>query len=580
MGLFDKLRDKKDKNDNVEKELDSTEVKEDVVADAGIDEDELSLDFGSDNDTEDAEVEKSDVDSVDDVDSADSAERKKDNDFYDGNLQEEIVDAIGKGSEDVKNFVAYTKDGNEIKFVVSGGVIKQVTSDEGLNVPARLAWTDSDKFEQSELDTACEIFENYDYFDALTNLILDENISKDEEGAHGQELAAIISEAHKEESIRTLIRFADAQVDKIEVDWSVDSDADTIEAYGGFSLDPVDVDAVVESFNFEVESKLDRIGAENLIYPTTNTDYIAAESDEERYVIAAVFSEYEQRASDEPGAAGTEVSTLIQYAHGFSVVGILDTVLDLLEKEFLSYDDPLAEEEEVEEEEYVEEIEPFVEEVEEPEAELEDEVEDEYAEYMQDIAEDNFKPYPAAIEGGTENLGGALTHYINELRSQGVFTNSADSEVEYNISYNTLYEESVQSVEFSLRHVVNSLEASKRVYGGFESIGGQSTDKVSKNSNLYRAAYLVETERNDLNKSRVPILKDLKELLLDVSEYPSEIVQLAIVEIDNKLQSIEEVSDVVMGEGAAQFIVLDENYTPENTPLYYQVARELGVQVA
>ena len=59
MGLFDKLRDKKDKNDNVEKELDSTEVKEDVVADAGIDEDELSLDFGSDNDTEDAEVEKS-----------------------------------------------------------------------------------------------------------------------------------------------------------------------------------------------------------------------------------------------------------------------------------------------------------------------------------------------------------------------------------------------------------------------------------------------------------------------------------------------------------------------------------------
>ena len=267
MGLFDKLRDKKDKNDNVEKELDSTEVKEDVVADAGIDEDELSLDFGSDNDTEDAEVEKSDVDSVDDVDSADSAERKKDNDFYDGNLQEEIVDAIGKGSEDVKNFVAYTKDGNEIKFVVSGGVIKQVTSDEGLNVPARLAWTDSDKFEQFELDTACEIFENYDYFDALTNLILDENISKDEEGAHGQELAAIISEAHKEESIRTLIRFADAQVDKIEVDWSVDSDADTIEAYGGFSLDPVDVDAVVELFNFEVESKLDRIGAENLIYP-------------------------------------------------------------------------------------------------------------------------------------------------------------------------------------------------------------------------------------------------------------------------------------------------------------------------
>lgn len=43
MGLFDKLRDKKDKNDNVEKELDSTEVKEDVVADAGIDEDELLL---------------------------------------------------------------------------------------------------------------------------------------------------------------------------------------------------------------------------------------------------------------------------------------------------------------------------------------------------------------------------------------------------------------------------------------------------------------------------------------------------------------------------------------------------------
>ena len=104
--------------------------------------------------------------------------------------------------------------------------------------------------------------------------------------------------------------------------------ADTIEAYGGFSLDPVDVDAVVELFNFEVESKLDRIGAENLIIPTTNTDYIAAESDEERYVIAAVFSEYEQRASDEPGAAGTEVSTLIQYAHGFSVVGILDTVLN------------------------------------------------------------------------------------------------------------------------------------------------------------------------------------------------------------------------------------------------------------
>lgn len=580
MGLFDKLRDKKDDGKDAKKDVTpAAPTEEGNEADQGFDTPEL--DFAGDNSNEESTEGVSD--STDSTVSNDSF--KKEGEFYDGTLQEEIVDAIGQGSQDVKNLVVTTKTGEEVKFVVAGGVIKQVTSDEGFNIPARLDWVDVNRYSEPEIEKACEIFETHDYFDALTALVLSEDFDKDEYGSHSEELGAIISKAHGEESIRTLVRFSDAEVDRIDIDWSVDSDADNIESYSGFSLDPADVAATVESFNLEADSKLHEIGAENLLYPTTNTSYEDAKTDEERYIVAAVFSEFEQRTSDEPGAAGTEVATLVQYAHGFSIVAILDTVLELLENDILSYEDPFEDEPEEEETE-VEEVSPESEvlpEEEEPEEEedfeeLEDYVDNEYNEYMQDIAQDNFKPYPAAIEGGTENLGGSLVHYINELRAWHVFTDSVDSEVEYNISYNTLYEENVQSVEFSLKHVVSALEASKRVYGGFESIGGQSTDRVSKNSNLYRAAYLVETERNNLNNARVSILKDLRGLLEDVSEEQSDVVRLAIAEIDNKLDSIEDVKDVVMGEGAAQFVALDDvSYTPENTPLFYQVAKELGI---
>ena len=593
MGLFDKLKDKKDDGKDAKKDVtNAASTKEGNEANQGFD--HLAIDFMGDGNNEESAEGASDStvgtdNTVSNNEGSDEGNDslKQEGEFYDGTLQEEIVDVIGQGSQDVKNLIVTTKTGEEVKFVVAGGVIKQVTSDEGFNIPARLDWVDVNRYSELEIEKACEIFETHDYFDALTALVLSEDFDKDEYGSHNEELGAIISKAHGEESIRTLVRFSDAEVDRIDIDWSVDSDADSIESYSGFSLNPADVADTIESFNLEADSKLHEIGAENLLYPTTNTSYEDAKTDEERYVVAAVFSEFEQRTSDEPGAAGTEIATLVQYAHGFSIVEILDTVLELLENNILSYDDPF--EDEPEEEELEEEVSPEPEvlpEEEEPEEEedfeeLEDYVDNEYNEYMQDIAQDNFKPYPAAIEGGTENLGGSLVHYINELRAWHVFTDAADSEVEYNISYNTLYEENVQSVEFSLKHVVSALEASKRVYGGFESIGGQSTDRVSKNSNLYRAAYLVETERNNLNNARVSILKDLRGLLEDISEEQSNVVRLAIAEIDNKLDSIEDVKDVVMGEGAAQFVALDDViYTPENTPLFYQVAKELGIEVA
>ena len=587
MGLFDKLKDKKDDGKDAKKDVtNAASTKEGNEANQGFD--HLAIDFmGDGNNEESAEGASDSTVSNNEGSDEGNDSLKQEGKFYDGTLQEEIVDVIGQGSQDVKNLIVTTKTGEEVKFVVAGGVIKQVTSDEGFNIPARLDWVDVNRYSELEIEKACEIFETHDYFDALTALVLSEDFDKDEYGSHNEELGAIISKAHGEESIRTLVRFSDAEVDRIDIDWSVDSDADSIESYSGFSLNPADVADTIESFNLEADSKLHEIGAENLLYPSTNTSYEDAKTDEERYVVAAVFSEFEQRTSDEPGAAGTEIATLVQYAHGFSVVEILDTVLELLENDILSYDDPFEdepEEEELEEEVFPEpEVLPEEEEPEEEEdfEELEDYVDNEYNEYMQDIAQDNFKPYPAAIEGGTENLGGSLVHYINELRAWHVFTDAADSEVEYNISYNTLYEENVQSVEFSLKHVVSALEASKRVYGGFESIGGQSTDRVSKNSNLYRAAYLVETERNNLNNARVSILKDLRGLLEDISEEQSNVVRLAIAEIDNKLDSIEDVKDVVMGEGAAQFVALDDvSYTPENTPLFYQVAKELGIEVA
>lgn len=588
MGLFDRLSGKKTKEDE-ESQVANTDTgnsedakhaegSQDAVDENSVDtadnvsnDDVSSVDNGGNTgDFEDSEFSlDSDDTNAGTVEQSQTGDKSSVDKFYGDNLQEEIVEAIGQGSEDVKNFVVTTQDGSKVKFVVASGSIKQITSDEEFDIEQRLGWTDSSLFYREEIDAAVAHFENVDYFDALTNLVNDDSL-----GESAQVLAGIISKAHKDESIKTLVELADAKVESIDLDWSVDSDADTIEAYGGFVLDPQEIDSVIEMYTLNAETRLSSFDENPVVYPTGDTDYEQALSDEERYVIGAVLSIFESRESDTPGVSGAEIDTLIDYAHGFALTEIVDAVDDLISRGLLSFDDPFAIEEE---EEIVEEPE-----IEEEELDLADEDNSsEYAEYMEDIASDNFQYYPAAIDGGTEKLGGALVHYINELRAQGVFNGAVDSQVEYNTSYNTLYEENIQSVEFALRQVVTSLEASKRIYGNFESIGGQSTDKVSKNSNLYRAAYLVETERNESNKSRVNILNNLRDILDDLNTHNAETIDKAIAEIDAKLDAIDNVEDVVMGEGAAQYVAIEDAvYDRNTTPLYYEVAEELGLEVA
>lgn len=593
MGLFDRLSGKKTKEDEESQvantdtgnsedakhaegsqdavDANSVDTADNVSNDNVSNDDVSSVDNGGNTgDFEDSEFSlDSDDTNAGTVEQSQTGDKSSVDKFYGDNLQEEIVEAIGQGSEDVKNFVVTTQDGSKVKFVVASGSIKQITSDEEFDIEQRLGWTDSSLFYREEIDAAVAHFENVDYFDALTNLVNDDSL-----GESAQVLAGIISKAHKDESIKTLVELADAKVESIDLDWSVDSDADTIEAYGGFVLDPQEIDSVIEMYTLNAETRLSSFDENPVVYPTGDTDYEQALSDEERYVIGAVLSIFESRESDTPGASGAEIDTLIDYAHGFALTEIVDAVDDLTSRGLLSFDDPFAIEEE---EEIVEEPE-----IEEEELDLADEDNSsEYAEYMEDIASDNFQYYPAAIDGGTEKLGGALVHYINELRAQGVFNGAVDSQVEYNTSYNTLYEENIQSVEFALRQVVTSLEASKRIYGNFESIGGQSTDKVSKNSNLYRAAYLVETERNESNKSRVNILNNLRDILDDLNTHNAETIDKAIAEIDAKLDAIDNVEDVVMGEGAAQYVAIEDAvYDRSTTPLYYEVAEELGLEVA
>lgn len=528
------------------------------------------------------------------VNTVDNADNDEDTVIH-GNLEEAVVDAVGFGSEDVKNIVVTTKDGKQVTFTVSAGVIKNVSTESDYHISNRLNWVDSNVISDEVVEKVEEIFSKEDFFDALNDTYL--TLAEEDEDV-AIEVTNLISDTYAERSIKNLVLYANSPVKNVETDWTLDSDTDIIEAYNGFKLDPATIDFTVDSIATTTDERFQELGRDSKLYVTdTTAEYYSNPDNEDvdRYTIGALlYTAQEDFAEGE--TPYVYLSQLVEYSDGFRIVDVFDSVEKLVEAGAMSFTDPgvVPEIEPEEEPEPEPVVEPEPEPIEEPE-DFGDELdmdEDDYANYeeelededTEEVDEDTNDYYPSAIPGGTECLGGPLPVLISQLRDSGVLTRSDNTRLEYAETYNTLYEQSVQGVELTLSYAVTELKRSKKVYGSVESLGNQNVDTVSKTSNLYKSSYLLESERDELNRSRTKMLRELDTIVRNAYENGSDIPEVTVTqiftELDNKLAAIDNVEEVVTGEKSSLYIAPESTVvTEENAPLFFQIAREHGLEL-
>lgn len=497
------------------------------------------------------------------------------NELHDS-LEQEIIEAIGQGSEDVKNITVVLDDDdkNELKFTIAAGKIKNIDSSiSNFDIDNRLKWVDERLYNQEELENVSDILAEHDFFDALTHIV-------DNNPENGEKLAEIVADTYLERSYKALVYGKELKVSHIRTDWSLDSDSEVIEAYT-ISIDPEEIENIVEDINNRTNDALDKLinRDDTVIYVNNNTDYEELEKDIERYIVGAALSMYENGVNQ-----GVVLETLMEFSDGFSVPEVIETVIALEEEQVISFTDPFApiehvvdEEEEVDEESDTEDSE----EDESAYSDIDDEEEEYYPVDVEPTPiEHNYddiinEPFPHT-ETGTPHLGGALTQYIQRLIDRGVLPEVVVDRIEYANQYNTLYEQSIQGIERAIDPAVKELNRSVDVYQQLSSLNDKN--EVNTSSNLHTAVYSLESERNDLNNARYNLLTELYHAINDNEDIDYELKELMTDLIILKIEGIEQVKNTVYGSSSQYVPESEFNLNEETVPMYYTILQELGIE--
>lgn len=491
-----------------------------------------------------------------------------------GGLEEVIIDNIGQGSEDVKNINITLDDGKKLKFVIADAKVKNIESNflDGHEIfEKRLTWIDT-SIPDENIINALEIEKSNNFFVALTKII-------ENDDTYGEELAIILAETYREVSYKNLLIAYEKEVVSSETDWFFDIDSDMIESYNAFDLDPVDFGKTVEDIENIISGYFDKITSmsrfegiqsdELLLYPTeTSEDKIEnVEKDVERYVLGTIIESYYDSVEENPdnfSNNNTETTANLEDIalanEGFSPEEILETIEFLLEKEYISdvslnYVEPV---EEIESEKEVV--------LEEPEEEPEEEITFEYEEEIID------EYYPPAMKGGTKYLGGALNQHVSQFIETKEISSDDEAFIQYLIEYNSVFERGVQGVEIAIRDTVSEFEHSFQIYSALATLTGEEVDEDSVSSNLTDAANSLQQERDTLNENRVDILVALMNKIEEYNDN-SKIYENIINSINKKVKAIDEVEKTDYYNLSHAPI----EYNEETVPLFYSIAKELGL---
>lgn len=498
------------------------------------------------------------------------------NELHDS-LEQEIVEAIGQGSEDVKNItvVLGDDDKNELKFTIAAGEIKNIESSiSNFDIANRLKWVDEKAYSEEELENVSNILSEHDFFDALTQIA-------NSNPENGEKLAEIVANTYLERSYKALVYGKELNVSHIRTDWSLDSDSEVIEAYT-ISINPEEIENIVADINKRTDEALNMLinRDDTVVYVNNNTDYEELQTDIERYVVGAALSMYEDGVNQ-----GVVLETLMEFSDGFSVPEVVETVIALEEEQIISFSDPYApieyvddeESDETSDEDYLE-----LDNNEDNENTYDDEEDEDY--HHNDVEttpiEQNYddiinEPFPHA-ETGTPHLGGALTQYIQRLIDRGILPETIVDRIEYTNQYNTLYEQSIQGIERAIEPAVKELNRSVDVYQQLSSLNDKS--EVNTSSNLHTAVYSLEAERNGLNNARHDLLTELYDTINDNKDIDYELKELINDVIILKIEGIEQVKNAVYGSSSQYVPESEFNLNEETVPTYYAILKELGVE--
>lgn len=483
-------------------------------------------------------------------------------------VEVEIIEAVGQGSEDVKNITIQVDDEeeNELKFIVSAGMIKNIESTfTNFDISNRLNWADSNKFTEEELERVSEILKEKDFFDALTALA-------EENEEHGEDLAEIVAQTYLERSYKALVYAKDLQVKNVKTDWIIESDSETVESYT-ISISPEEISDIVEDIESKTKELVDSLenGFDTAVYVNDNTDYEVLESDVDRYIVGAAINMFEDNVNN-----GVFLDILVQYSDGFAVPEVIEAVIRLEEEGVVSFYDPYnipevieeEEEEEVEDEislDFESDLEPFEEE------EEEEEVEEENSELEHIIDE----PFPHD-ESGTPYLGGALNQYVGIIINGGRVSKSTADKIAYLNQYNTLYEQGVQGIERALTPTVQELNRSVEIYEQFSELAKGQESAIS--SNLHTAVYSLEAERSTINDSRMTLLEDIRYIVEEIEDsIGSELTELVKDAIDLKIEGILQVKNSVYGSSSKYVPDSEFDFNETTIPTYYNILKDLGI---
>lgn len=490
-------------------------------------------------------------------------------------VEVEIIEAVGQGSEDVKNITIKVDDDeeNELKFVVSAGMIKNIESTfTNFDISNRLNWVDSNKFTEEELERVSEILEENDFFDALT-------ILAEENEEHGEDLAEIVAQTYLERSYKALVYAKDLQVKNVKTDWIIESDSETVESYT-ISISPEEISEIVEDIETKTKELVESLenGFDTAVYVNDNTDYEVLENDVDRYIVGAAINMFEDNTNN-----GVFLDILTQYSDGFSVPEVIEAVIRLEEEGVVSFYDPyytIEADEEVEDEvedetedeislDFESDLEPFDEEDEEEEDE-EEEVED-----NSDFEHIIDEPFPHD-ESGTPHLGGALNQYVGIIINGGKVNKSTADKIAYLNQYNTLYEQGVIGIERALTPTVRELNRSVEIYEQFSELAKDQESAIS--SNLHTAVYSLEAERSTINESRMTLLEDIRYIVEDIKDsIGSELTELVKDSIDLKIEGILQVKNSVYGSSSKYVPDSEFDFNETTIPTYYNILKDLGI---